>query len=88
MYYYRVYFRCNECGQVLTQIVKTGIRSKFDARDKIKNIQCHFCVSKESPEFFNIEELFLSHLEEFIKWSGESQFSLIETISNKRPLTF
>jgi hypothetical protein len=75
MFYFRAYFRCSECAKTLIRIVKIRVRSKFDARDKIGIIKCHLCISKESLEFIKMEELELSHLEEFIQWTGESKIS-------------
>jgi len=45
----------------------------FDARDKIGIVRCHLCVSKEMPSFIEIEELQLSHLEEFICWADNAK---------------
>jgi len=70
MFYFRLFFRCENCLKISTRVIKLNTRSKFDARERIGPIGCHQCTNPSELTFLEIEELDLAHLEEFIRWSS------------------
>ena len=70
MFYFRVFFKCAQCNNVSSRVVKINIRSKFDACEKVGKAFCHLCTSREALEFIEVDELELNHLEEFIQWAS------------------
>jgi hypothetical protein len=70
MFYFRVFFKCDQCNNISSRVVKISVRSKFDACEKVGKTFCHLCISREALELVEVEELELNHLEEFIQWTS------------------
>ena len=80
MFYFRVHFKCNQCNKVSSRVVKINVRSKFDACEKIGRTFCHLCISQDVLELVEVEELQLSHLEEFMCWSSKDTLISTSTV--------
>lgn len=80
MFYFRVFFKCSQCSNVSSRVVKINLRSKFDACEKIGRVYCHLCISHDALELVEVEELNLKHLEEFIQWATGGEKLLEPTV--------
>jgi hypothetical protein len=86
MFYFRAHFRCSQCNEISSRVVKINVRSKFDACEKIGRTFCHLCISQDALELIEVEELHLAHLEEFICWSTRDTLvntSTVDIISSQ-----